>query len=304
MARDASPRLRVISPPALLVALALVAGTAAMAVGQGVPATAPVDDDAPPILVSRQLLEAERLGVGDVVRLAADPSGQGARRFRVVGSYEPTPDPLRITAERFETRLHLGDLLALTADRADPLWNETVGTINVALADPADARAFADDLWAKVPGLIVLPTAREAAYAPSPFVVIERFHRAIAIVTLIASTMFLLALMVMRAEERRETIGILRLIGVGRRRALLQVFAEGLLIAVAGALFGIVLATASQGVFNRFFQWRYDTALVFVRITPTVVWRSVALAVPLGILSSLVASWALLRRDILALIRR
>ena len=165
MARDASPRLRVISPPALLVALALVAGTVAMAIGQGVPATAPVDDDAPPILVSRQLLEAERLGVGDVVRLAAYPSGQGARRFRVVGSYEPTPDPLRITAERFETRLHLGDLLALTADRADPWWNETVGTINVALADPADARAFADDLWAKVPGLIVLPTAREAASA-------------------------------------------------------------------------------------------------------------------------------------------
>ena len=302
--RAASRRLRVISPPALLVALALVAGSAAMAVGQGVPAAAPVDDDAPPILVSRQLLDAERLGVGDVVRLAADPSGQGARRFRVVGVYEPTPDPLRITTERFETRLHLGDLLALTADRADPLWNETVGTINVALADPADAGAFADDLRAKVPGLIVRPTAGEAENASTPFLVIERFHRAIASVTLIASTMFLLALMVMRAEERRETIGILRLIGVSRRRALLQVFAEGLLIAVAGALFGIVLATASQGVFNRFFQWRYDTALAFVRITPTVVWRSVALAVPLGIFSSLVASWALLRRDILALIRR
>ncbi len=93
MSRDraASRRLRVVAPPGLPVALALVAGSAAMAVGQGVPAAAPVDDDAPPILVSRQLLDAERLGVGDVVRLAADPSGQGARRFRVVGVYEPTP---------------------------------------------------------------------------------------------------------------------------------------------------------------------------------------------------------------------
>ena len=223
-------------------------------------------------------------------------------RFRIVGSYEPTPDPLRVTTQRLETRLHLGDLLALTADPADPLSRETVDAINVALVDPGDARAFADDLWAKVPGLVVRATAREDAY--SPLVVIERFHFAIAIVTLIASTVFLLALMVMRAEERRETVGILRLIGFTKRRALVQVFAEGLLITVAGALFGILLATASQDVFNRFFQWRYDTPLMFVRITPAVAWRSVALAVPLGIVSSLVASWVPLRRDILTLIRR
>ena len=38
--------------------------------------------------------------------------------------------------------------------------------------------------------------------------------------------------------------------------------------------FGLVLALASQGLINRFFQWRYDTALVFVRITPWVVLRS------------------------------
>ena len=304
MARAASRRLLVIVSLALLIGVPLVAGTAAVSIEQSPAGGTTTADDAPAILVSRQLVEAEGLTVGDIVRLAAGPSGQSARRFRIVGSYELTPDPLRITTERFETRLHLGDLLALTADRADPLWNETVGAINVALVDPADARAFADDLWTQVPGLIVRQIARAAAAAPSPFVVIERFHLAIAIVTVIASTLFLLTLMVMRAEERRETVGILRLIGVSKRRALVQVFAEGLLITVAGALFGILLAIASQDLFNRFFQWRYDTPLVFVRITPAVAWRSVALAVPLGITASLVASWAPLRRDVLALIRR
>ena len=122
--------------------------------------------------------------------------------------------------------------------------------------------------------------------------------------TLIGSTMFLLALMVMRVEERRETAGVLRLLGVPRWRVILNVFAEGVLIALVGVGFGVVLAVVSEGGFNRFFQWRYDTALVFVRITPAVVWRSVAFAVPLGILASLVASWTLLRRDILALVRR
>ena len=123
-------------------------------------------------------------------------------------------------------------------------------------------------------------TARAA-----PFIVLERFHLAIAIVTVVASSMFLLALMLMLVDERRETVGILRLIGFRRRRILLHVLAEGVVIAVAGALFGIVLCAAFQGAINRFFQWRYDTALVFVRITPLIALRSVMLSVPLGVLA-------------------
>jgi len=99
-------------------------------------------------------------------------------------------------------------------------------------------------------------------------------------------------------------VGILRLIGLRKGRILLQIFAEGLLIAVAGALFGIVFATALQGAVNVFFQWRYDTALVFVRITPQIALRCVLLSVPLGVLASLVSSWTLLRSNVLDLARR
>ena len=287
---------------ALVAVPCLVAGASAPSLLQGASDTTTTGDP-PAILLSRQLMEAEGLVVGDLVRLSTDPSGREPHPFRVVGRYEPTPDPIRIGIERLEARLHLPDLLALTADPADPLSTETVSAINITLDNPADIDAFSRDLSARVPGLIIQSTAREAS-ASGPFVVIERFHLAIAIVTVIASTFFLLALMVMRAEERRETVGTLRLIGLTKGRVLLQVFAEGLLIATAGALFGILLSVTLQGAFNRFFQWRYDTALVFVRITPAVVWRSVAFAVPLGILASVVASWTLLRRDILALVRR
>jgi len=82
------------------------------------------------------------------------------------------------------------------------------------------------------------------------------------------------------------------------------VFAEGLVIAGAGGLFGILLALGSQGLINRYFQWRYDTALIFVRITPDVIWRSLSIAVPLGVAGSVLASWALLRRGALSLVRR
>ena len=79
-------------------------------------------------------------------------------------------------------------------------------------------------------------------------------------------------------------------------------------------LFGGASAVAANAVsedggtisdaIGAFFQNHYDTALVFVRVTPALALRAVAIAVPLGIAAGLVASWALLRRDIVALLRR
>ncbi len=253
--------------------------------------------------MSRQLAEREHLLAGDVVTLATNADGAGQRPFRVDGIYEPTPDPVRFTARRLEARMHLPDLVAMTADPADPSSAESITAINVRLTNPGDAAGFATAIAARAPGIAVRPTVR-ARDGSDPFAVLERFHVAVAIVTVLGSTAFLLALMVMRAEERRETIGIIRLIGVSQRTILLEVLVEGLLIAAAGAVFGILLAIATQGAVNQFFQWRYDTALVFVRVTRSIALQSIAVSVPLGILAGLVGSWTLLRRDVLALLGR
>jgi ABC-type lipoprotein release transport system permease subunit len=259
--------------------------------------------DTPSLLISRQLAELEQLSVGDEVRLATDERGTGARTFRIAGIYEPTPDPMRLGAVPRAVRLHLTDLLALTRDEATPAGTEHVESINVALTDPDEARRFAADVNARMPGVFARPTVG-AAGAGSTFVVLERFHLAIAAVTIIAATVFLLALSIMLVDERRATVGVLRLIGLPARRILVQVLLEGLLIACAGAIFGLILAIASEGLINRFFQWRYDTALIFVKVTPTVAATCVAIAVPLGAAATVAASWALLRRSGLRLARR
>lgn len=276
-------------------------------------ASAQSSDSLPGVIVSRQLMESRSYRVGDVIRLSTRHSGEGARSFRIDGVYEPTPDPLRFAHQRLEVRFRLPDLQALIADAPRHAQNgmrasqeieaESVTSINVALKDPRDAEAFAKDIAARVPGLVARPTSAPTERTTT-FAVIERFHLAIAIVTVVGSAVFLLALMVMLVDERRSTVGILRLIGFTRGRIVLQIFAEGVLIALAGAVFGILFALASEDLFNRFFQWRYDTTLVFVRITPEVASRSLLIAVPLGIAASLIASWTLLRQQLLALLRR
>ena len=278
----------------MVVALALVAVAAA---------TLHAADTLPSILISRQLSESEHIGVGDVVQLSTESDGAAAQPFRVSGVYEPTPDPARLGAVIREVQLHLPDLLNLTREPGMPAGSEYVQTINVALVDPADADAFARDVQARMPGVSAQP-ATGAAESTGPFIVLRRFHLAIAIVTIVASTVFLLALTIMLVDERRATVGVLRLIGLPIRRILVQLFVEGVLIATIGSLFGLVLSLVSEGLINRFFQWRYDTALVFVRVTPEVAAICVAIAVPLGVSATVVASWALLRRNGLRLARR
>jgi putative ABC transport system permease protein len=253
----------------------------------------------PEILVSRQLAEAFDLEEGDSVELAATAEGEGSRTYRIVGIYEPMADPIQFSSRRHEARLHLDDLLELTHE---PGTGDTLDAINVKLRDPSRLFEFQRELSQRSPGLYARPTV--VADEGSPFVALEQFHWAIAVVTVLGSTAFLVALMIMRAEERRETVGILRLIGLTRRRILLEVLIEGLFIALVGAVFGVVFASLLQGLVNVVFQDHYDTALVFMRITPSIAWRCLLIAVPLGVLAGWLASWTLLRREIVALLRR
>jgi putative ABC transport system permease protein len=265
----------------------------------------PADPEPPSVLISRQLLRDAHLAVGDVVLLSADRAGANAARFRIAGVYEPTPDPLKYNVERLEARLHLPDLIGLTANPADPQSAESVTAVNVklvTLARPDDADSFATDVARRSIGLVARPTAR--ATEGDPFTVLERFHLAIAAVTIAGSTAFLLALMVIRAEERRDMVGMLRLIGISRRSIVVEILVEGVVVAIAGAIFGVLIAAGAQYGINRFFQARYDTPLVFVRVTASIVIRCLVIALPVGVVTGAAAAWTLLRRTPASLIRR
>jgi putative ABC transport system permease protein len=257
----------------------------------------------PDVLISRQLAESEHITVGQIVRLSTHADGEDARPFRVAGIYEPTPDPQRLGTVPREVRLHLPDVLDLTRLPTQVAGTESADGINVLLRRADDADAFVRDINGRTPGVGAV-RSDQAGNAIGTFTVLERFHYAIAAVTILAATIFLLALTIMLVDERRETVGVLRLIGLPVGRILRQILLEGLLVASAGTAFGLILAVGSQQLINRFFQWKYDTVLLFVGITPQVALRCVWIAVPLGATATVLASWALMRRNGLRLVRR
>ena len=134
------------------------------------------------------------------------------------------------------------------------------------------------------PALIARPTARPRQ--GDPFAALERFHVAIAAITLVGSTAFLLALMVIRAEERRENRRHPPADGHLAAVDPVEVLLEGLLIAGPARRSASSSPRGGRPV-NRFFQWRYDTPLMFVRVTPSIAWQAVAFSVPLGVVAGL-----------------
>jgi putative ABC transport system permease protein len=136
------------------------------------------------------------------------------------------------------------------------------------------------------------------------FQVVSRFHRAIGVITIVASSIFLLCIMVLKVDERRRDIAALRLMGVSRFSVVQSVVIEAALVAVLGSGLGVVVGVIVSRFVNWHYQALYRTPLEFSIITPSVVTVAVALSLVLGVAAGLVASLRLARTPPLALFGR
>jgi putative ABC transport system permease protein len=136
------------------------------------------------------------------------------------------------------------------------------------------------------------------------FQVVSRFHRAIGIITIVASSIFLLCIMVLKVEERRRDIAALRLMGISRLSVVRSIVIEAALVAVLGSILGVVLGWVVSLIVNAHYQALYRTPLYFSIITPSIVAFAVALSLVLGIGAGLLASVRLARTPPLALFGR
>ena len=161
------------------------------------------------------------------------------------------------------------DLLELTRPADVPGRHRIRSKASTSADDPADARAFSRDVQAAMPGVLARPpresAARQARSACSSAFICHRHRHDHRRHGLPAGADHHAG---RRAARDRRRPAADRPAGPAhpRRRSC----SKALLVAGVGAVFGLVLALVSEGLINRFFQWRYDTALVFVRITPDV----------------------------------
>ena len=123
----------------------------------------------------------------------------------------------------------------------------------------------------------------------------SRFHDAIGVVTVLASGIFLLCVMIIRVDERRRDMGVLRLIGVGRGTVFRAIVLETLAIALLGSGVGALLGMVVAGAVNAYYARLYDTTLRFALVTPRIGLTAAGLGLLLGAAAGALAAWRLTR---------
>lgn len=248
----------------------------------------PVSAQVIEIAVQRSTAEALALRVGDTVRLGTAPDS--LHRLAVVSAvYEARPDPAEVTRRAYGVRLHLPDLASLLGapDRVDRFGVQ----LRPGVAPDSAATALNADAF----GFRAYSSAEIAAGSSRTFLVVSRFHRAIAVITIVASAVFLLCLMLLKVEERRMDAAVMRFVGVRRRTIFGALVLEAALVAVVGALGGAAIAFVAGAATNAYYQRFFGTELLFSHITGGIVLFGVTLSLLLGLAAGAVAAWRLVR---------
>ncbi len=242
----------------------------------------------PGVLIERRLAEDLSLAVGDAVQL--QPVGAGRQKgFIVQGIFERQADPNRISLNDYEVRLHLPDLQELlpASDRVD--------RFALVLSPAASPDSVARWVEGLAFGTRAYASADLADESSATFRVISRFHRAIGIVTTLASGIFLLCVMIIRVDERRRDMGLLRLMGFARSTVFRTVVLETVLIAGVGTAGGSLLGVLVAKLVNAYYMNFYDTTLRFALVTPQIVLTAALLGLCLGISAGVLAALRVVR---------
>ena len=240
----------------------------------------------PAVALERPLADELSLRVGDTIRLGTAPDSM--RTVATVAAiYEPRPDPARVTRSERRMRLHLPDLASLLGapDRVD--------RFAVALVPGARTDSAVAALGRNAFGYEAYDSRAIASESSQTFLVVSRFHRAIAVITIVASAVFLLCIMLLKVEERRMDAAVMRFVGVRRRTIFGALLLEAALVAVVGSVVGTALAFVAGAATNAYYRRFFDTALTFSLITPDIVLFSVALSLGLGLAAGAAAAWRL-----------
>ncbi|MFL5504232.1 MAG: ABC transporter permease [Gemmatimonadaceae bacterium] len=276
-----------------LVLATLLAQDTAVARGPAPAASAPLRT----IAVDEALAARARLKQGDRVTLSAQP-GEPGETVIIAAIVRRGADPSEVARGDLRVRMHLDQLQTIAG------YGDRVDRFAIATTPAADIPALIDRVNGVAFGFRAYRSRDIAVETSRTFQVVSRFHRAIGIITIVASSVFLLCIMVLKVEERRRDIAALRLMGISRATVVRSIVVEAALVAVLGSALGVLLGWAASLFVNWHYQALYRTPLEFSMVTGPVVAGAVSLSLVLGIAAGVLASLRLVRTPPLVLFGR
>jgi putative ABC transport system permease protein len=258
-------------------------------------------DSSPPKRLPRTVAIDERLAIdagitlGDRLVVSSTPGGLGDT-VAVSAFVKRRADPSEVARAEYRVRMHLDQLQSLTGygDRVDRF---AIATRGGAATDTVirQVNQAAFGFQAHRSRDIAIETSRT-------FLVVSRFHRAIGVITIVASAIFLLCIMLLKVDERRRDVAALRLMGISARSIVGGVMLEAALVAVLGSAIGVAIGWGSSFIINWHYRGVYRTPLAFAVVTPDIVLLAVTLSLVLGLVAGFAAAQRLIRVPALELL--
>lgn len=249
------------------------------------------------IAIDERLAADEHLRVGDRLVVRSTPTGVGDTV--IIGAIvRRSADPSEVARAEYRVVMHLDQLQTLIG------YGDRVDRFGVATRDRAAtvrAKALINDAAF---GFEAHRSSDIAVETSQTFLVVSRFHRAIGVITIVASAVFLLCIMLLKVDERRRDVAALRLMGISSATVLKSIVLEATLVAAVGSVLGVGIGAAASALVNAHYRGVYRTPLAFSIITPDVVAFSVALSLVLGVAAGFFAARRLTRVHPLVLFGR
>lgn len=249
------------------------------------------------VAIDMRLAADAGIRVGDTLVLSPTPGGPGDTVI-VSALVKRAADPAEVARGAYRIRLHLDELQSLVG------YGERVERFAVATRGPAATDSALRAIDAAAFGFHAYSSREIAVESSTTFLVVSRFHRAIGIITIVASAVFLLCIMLLKVDERRRDVAALRLMGISGRTIVRSVVLESALIAACGSLAGVVLGAVISWIVNWHYQRVYRTPLTFSLVTGQIIAIAVFLSLALGIGAGWLAAQRLVRRPPLTLFGR
>jgi putative ABC transport system permease protein len=246
--------------------------------------------------IDERLAADANIRLGERLVLSSAPGAAAGDTVVVSALVRRRADPSEVARAEYRVRLHLDELQSLIGygDRVDRFAIATRGS---AATDSAIRRinSVAYGFQAYRSRDIAVQTSRT-------FLVVSRFHRAIGVITIVASAIFLLCIMLLKVDERRREVAALRLMGISAGSIVQSVMVEAAFVAVAGSAVGVGMGWAASLIINWHYRAVYRTPLAFAVVTADIVALAVTLSLVLGLVAGFLAAQRLVRMSALELL--
>lgn len=250
------------------------------------------------IAIDERLAADAHIAVGDRVVVSAIPGAPSGDTVIVSAIVRRGTDPAEVARSEYRVRLHLDQLQTLAG------YGDRVDRFAVATRGEAATTKALGEINSAAFGFEAHRSRDIAVGTSKTFQVVSRFHKAIGVITIVASAIFLLCIMLLKVEERRRDVAALRLMGISRRTVMTGVVIEAALLALVGSALGVGVGWIGSQFINWYYRGVYRTPLYFSVVTPSIVTLAVGLSLVLGIGAGILASLHLVRTPPLVLFGR